>query len=71
MNGADGGSPSPLREAEMAVLTADEARKFLNQFRYGRPSAKAAESVRRGIEMARELAATGCVRLCLGEGVGG
>jgi hypothetical protein len=43
------------------VLTKDDARKFHRQVTYGRPSAAAVESVRRGLKLAAKYEKTGKV----------
>jgi hypothetical protein len=47
------------------LLLGDDARKFLRQIRHGRPSRAAKEAVARGLEMARELAENGFVRVSI------
>lgn len=46
-------------------LTGEDAKKFNNQVTYGRPKRAAHESVREGVKMSKELAATGVVKLRL------
>lgn len=41
------------------ILTGDDARKFVAQVTHGRPNPAAKESVRRGVELAREFQKTG------------
>lgn len=46
----------------MTMLLGEDARKFIAQARYGRPKRAAVEAVRRGVELARELAECGVIR---------
>lgn len=55
----------------MTILVGDDAIRFRNQVRYGRPKRAAVEGVRRGLKMAEEMATTGRVKLRLGEGYDG
>jgi hypothetical protein len=45
------------------VLTGDEAKKFRNQVRYGRPNQAAKDAVRRGMAMAEQLRANGYIKV--------
>ncbi|ESQ84994.1 hypothetical protein ABENE_19450 [Asticcacaulis benevestitus DSM 16100 = ATCC BAA-896] len=45
------------------TLTGSDARKFQDQVTYGRPKSAAIESVKRGVEMAKEYKHTGYVQL--------
>jgi len=47
------------------TLTGDDAKKFMNQVRYGRPKQAAIDSAKRGSALLSEMQSTGSVRVTL------
>lgn len=47
------------------TLTDEDAKKFKNQVRHGKPKAAAVESVKRGVALAREFEKGGTVRVSI------
>lgn len=47
------------------TLTDEDAKKFKNQVRYGKPKAAAVKSVKNGVVLAREFEKAGKIRLSI------